>query len=379
MEQWLEQLIANGKRTGTLTFDEVGALIPETASPELLERVLEALEREGISLIDSDEPDEPVTVSDPPALDAFSFPESDGDDSTYTEVYRRDTDFEQQLRALGVPFFDAMCFRDPDTGRVFDAELLVPGEQALGAWLALRNAARETGMWPVINDDLKDPANWTGPDQLDPRRRAAEWWKAYLKDRTGPLPHLTPDEIRADAAANIAEAEQVPPTPWTFRYFRGQGQAPPPPDVPDDTRESSEPNFVELFSNAGPFRAHKQSGHPDYPTFPFVRVRLYPTTTPYEVFAYAPFGGWNDCPWPDEQLTMLRHWHEQCGVEVVSHLGDWYELFVPRPPRTRHQAYWLAREMGHFGEETFYNYGHYAHPDPIEAIRTSHYWYFWWD
>jgi hypothetical protein len=273
-----------------------------------------------------------------------------------------------------------MCFRDQVTRRVFDAELIVPGDRVLGAWLVLRNAARATGMWPVIGDDLKDLANWIAPDQVDPLGRAANWWKVYLKDTSVPLRRLAPDEIRSDAAANIAEAVQVPPAPWAFRGFRGQGQVPLPPDVPDDTRELPEPNFAELFSNAGPFRAHKQGGgHPDYPTFPFVRLRLYPTTVPWEVFAYASFGGWNDCPWPDEQLAMLRHWHELCGVEVVSHRGDWYELFVPRPPRTRHQAYWLHREMSAFGEESFYNYGSYAHPDPIEAIRTSHYWYFWWD
>jgi hypothetical protein len=63
----------------------------------------------------------------------------------------------------------------------------------------------------------------------------------------------------------------------------------------------------------------------------------------------------------------------------VSRPGDWYELFVPRPPRTCHQAYWLDQEFGFFGEEAFYNHGSYSHPDPIEAIRTSHYWYFWWD
>lgn len=382
MEQWLEQLVAQGKQTGSLTFDEVNAVLPETWAPDvlapMLDRLLDALESHGISIID-DEPEEPLVVP-PPTTDSFSLPESDAGDSTYTEVYRRDADFEQQLRALDVPFHDAMCFRDPDNGRVFDAELLVPGEQALAAWLALRNAARETGMWPVIGDDLKDPANWTAPGQVDPLGRAAEWWREYLKDSSVPLRRLTPAEIRAGAAANIAEAAKVPPEPWTFRGFRGQGQPPPPPNFPNDDREPPEPNLAELFSNAGPFRAHKQGGgHPDYPTHPFVRLRLYPTAVPWEVFAYDPFGGWNDCPWPDEQLAMLRHWHELCGVEVVSHRGDWYELFVPRPPRSRHLADRLEKEMRHFGEESFYSYGSYAHPDPIEAIRASHYWYFWWD
>ena len=73
-----------------------------------------------------------------------------------------------------------------------------PGEQALGAWLALRNAASATGMWPVIEDDIKDPTNWIEPDQVDPLGRAADWWKVYLKDTSVPLQRLTPAMIRAD-------------------------------------------------------------------------------------------------------------------------------------------------------------------------------------
>jgi hypothetical protein len=238
-------------------------------------------------------------------------------------------------------------------------------------------------LWPVIKDDTPGPAFTLEPEPLDPGRRWEAWREVWRQSNyTAPMLELTPDIIRADAAKNIAEAEKVPPTPWTFRRFQNHPRTPPSPTTPDDTREPPEPNFTELFSNDGPFRAHRRGGAPPgWPIFPFVRIRLYPTTTtvPWEVFAYTYSGGWNDCPYPDEQLTMLRHWHELCGVEVVSHLGDWYELFVPRPPRTRHQAHWLACEMNHFGEESFYSYESYIHPDPIEAIRTSHYWYFWWD
>jgi hypothetical protein len=106
-----------------------------------------------------------------------------------------------------------------------------------------------------------------------------------------------------------------------------------------------------------------------------MRIRLYPTAVPWEVFAYAPFGGWNDCPWPGEQLAMLRHWHEVCGAEVVSVQFDWYELFVPRPPRTRHQA--LALLHTHFGEEQSFRVP--AGADPLEALAKAHYWHFWWD
>jgi hypothetical protein len=257
----------------------------------------------------------------------------------------------------------------------------VPGERALAAWLALRNLVPVTGLWPVIQDAVPGPSFTTSPEQLDPGGR----WQARREERrqNPELPlwvELTPEVIRADAAANIAAAEKVSPTPWTFRLFDGRGRAPEPPSSPDDSREPPEPNFAHLFSNEGPFRATREAaGGNDWPFHPFVRLRLYPTAVPWEVFAYIWGGGWNECPHPDEQLTMIRHWHGCCGVEVVSHLGDWYELFVPHPPRSRHQAERLVGEMGSFGEETFFSHGPWTHPDPVEAVRTSHYWYFWWD
>jgi Domain of unknown function (DUF4253) len=112
----------------------------------------------------------------------------------------------------------------------------------------------------------------------------------------------------------------------------------------------------------------------------FAEIILYPTPHSWQVFAYHPYGGWNDCPWPDEQLAMHRHWHEQHGAELVLMNGDWYELYVPRPPRTRREAIRLVNEMGYFGEESIlWSMGGRSREEMIEIVRTSHYWYFWWD
>lgn len=389
MSPWLQQLVPNanfqalvarGKACGCLTFGEVNAVLPTVLEPEQLAEFVDWLDARRISLIDDEEPGPTPTEPPVPVVDFDALPEPPDNDTP--PVYQSNPAFEERLRALGVAFTDAVVSLDAD-GTVFDAELIVRGEDALAAWLALRNAAPRTGLWPVLQDDVKHPKygeHTFWPEQLDPLHRQREWFEKWRSDRSLPMFRLTPEEIRAGAAQNIANAATVPPTPWTFRGYRGRGPAPAPPAAPDDERDPPEPDLAELFSERGPFRAHLSGGGcPGYPPHPFMRVRLYPTAVPWEVFAYLSFGGWNDCPWPDEQLTMLRHWHELYGVEVVSHRGDWYELFVPRPPRTRQQAYRLCQETGHFGEETFYSHGPYAHPDPVEAVRASHYWYFWWD
>jgi hypothetical protein len=377
MEPWLEALVARGRQTGTLTSDEVSAAIPDggridTEIVALLNRVLDRLDAEGITLIDTDGPGEEPPAPPPEPVLPNQTPEVEDD-----PVYRRDAAFEQRLREFGVPFSDAMVSHDPATGLVFDAELIVPGERALAAWFALRNAVPITGLWPVIQSELNEGTyNEAWPEQLDPGGRGREWFERFRRDHTIAPFRLGPETIRADAAANVAEAERVPPTPWGFRSRRRHDGPPPPIGEPDAPLPASEPDLAELFSNEGPFRCVRVSfGGNDWPFFPFLRVRLYPTAVPWEVFAYSPFGGWNDCPWPDEQLAMLRHWHERCGAEVVSVREDWYDLFVPHPPRTRPQAIELLRT--HFGEERAFHVADGV--DPVEALGRAHHWHFWWD
>ena len=73
MEPWLEALVARGKANGgVLTFDEVGAAVPNSADPYELTAVVTAvfdrLADEGIALVDPDEPDE--SPDPPPEPDA---------------------------------------------------------------------------------------------------------------------------------------------------------------------------------------------------------------------------------------------------------------------------------------------------------------------
>jgi hypothetical protein len=369
--EWLNQppvlaLIARGRQTGSLTYDEINAVLPSEPSHEDLERLLEVLESQGISVIDEpDDSDSPATPV--PEEPAPPVPES---------PYHRDAAFEQRLRGFGVPFSDAMVSHDPATGLVFDAELIVPGDRALATWLLLRNAVPLTGLWPVIERE-RNEANYDEdrPYPLDPGGRRYEWEQAWRRDRTLPSPELTPEVIRADAAANIAASDKVPPTPWTFRSRAQRRWAPPVLSEPDAPLPITEPNLPELFANEGPFRTVRLAFGGDWPFYPFMRIRLYPTRVPWEVFAYSPYGGWNDCPWPDEQLAVLRHWHTVCGTELVSIRNDWYELFVPRPPRTRHQAIEILHT--HCGDERSFHVPEGA--GLLEALAAAHYWHFWWD
>lgn len=374
----LEALIRRGLASGVVTYDDINTAFPDgTLTDETLQVILEQLENRGISLIDESAVDE--SVSPAPATDDFAVDDGIEWDGT-SGLHRRHHEFEAFLRSHDIPFSDAVCSFEPD-GRVFDAELIVPGDRALEAWWKLRNAPRPFPFHPVILPTQPLTARYGRQfaDQLDPGLR--EWNEKQERRKRGETPlfdfEIDTATIRADAKANIAAAAGVSPEPWTFR---NRGPAPVPENGADEEFEGSVPDPAVLFSNAGPFLNIRQSYHPSYPILAFVRIRLYPATEPWEVFAYAPRGGWNDAPWPDEQLAMFRHWHDRLGAELVTDIGDAYELFVPRPPRTRHAAIRLYHEMTHFGEETF------LHPvragdleECIARVRASHYWYFWWD
>ncbi|MBM3980902.1 MAG: RNA polymerase sigma factor RpoD [Planctomycetes bacterium] len=83
-DEVVKALIEKGKQTGSLTFDEVNAALPEQSEPERLAEIQEVLDQHGISLIDGDDDDEsPVeTVAAAVAAEAetsSSYEDSDGD------------------------------------------------------------------------------------------------------------------------------------------------------------------------------------------------------------------------------------------------------------------------------------------------------------
>lgn len=65
---------------------------------------------------------------------------------------------------------------------------------------------------------------------------------------------------------------------------------------------------------------------------------------PWEVFAYLPFGGWNECPDTAELMAIARYWLEQHGAvpAVITH--DVLECALPAPV-PEDQAMELAMEQ----------------------------------
>ncbi len=102
-----------------------------------------------------------------------------------------------------------------------------------------------------------------------------------------------------------------------------------------------------------------------------------PTTRPWEVFAWVPFGGWNECPDPDVMMAVSKYWYEKYGAVPATISHDVLE-YTAKPVENFDTAKQLAFEQGMFCidiiEQGVGSYGVLA-----DMLTNSTVWYFWWD
>lgn len=111
-------------------------------------------------------------------------------------------------------------------------------------------------------------------------------------------------------------------------------------------------------------------------TIPLVLAEI-PVERPWEVFAYIPFGGWNECPCNEEQMAVAKYWYEKYGAVPAVITQDVLEYDLPAPVR-REDAMALALEQYAFCpdivDQGCGSVGYLA-----DTLAKSTKWYFWWD
>ncbi len=111
-------------------------------------------------------------------------------------------------------------------------------------------------------------------------------------------------------------------------------------------------------------------------THPLLLAEI-PVQNPWEVFAYLPFGGWNDCPDALEMMACAKHWYNTCGAvpALISH--DMLECKVPQP-LTLEQAQTIALEQYAFCPDLVVQ-GVGTIGTLTDDLMRSTDWFFWWD
>ena len=113
-------------------------------------------------------------------------------------------------------------------------------------------------------------------------------------------------------------------------------------------------------------------------TYPLILAKI-PVKNPWEIFAYLPFGAWNDCPDTPYLMAAAKHWYEKYGAVPAVMTHDVLEFVVPQPVSSE-AAMELALEQYGFCSDIV-NQG----PEDAtvgwlaDVLRQSMVWYFWWD
>ena len=67
-------------------------------------------------------------------------------------------------------------------------------------------------------------------------------------------------------------------------------------------------------------------------TYPLILAKI-PVKNPWELFAWLPFGNWNECPDTPELMAVAKYWFEQHGA--VPAAMSWNSCSRPLFPRRR--------------------------------------------
>lgn len=109
-----------------------------------------------------------------------------------------------------------------------------------------------------------------------------------------------------------------------------------------------------------------------------VIIAQIPTDKPWELAIYAPMGGFNACPMPEEQAAVFKYWYEKYGAIPAAVSRDVWELYVPNPITDKETAMALATEMYNFCNDIV-DQGVGTIGALAGMLTGLNIWYFWWD
>ena len=111
-------------------------------------------------------------------------------------------------------------------------------------------------------------------------------------------------------------------------------------------------------------------------TYPLILAKI-PVKNPWEIFAYLPFGNWNECPDTPDLMAVAKYWFEQYDAVPAAMSHDELEFELPTPI-SKERAMEVAVEQYGFCPDLDQNedgsIGSLA-----DVLWQSTVWYFWWD
>lgn len=214
----------------------------------------------------------------------------------------------------------------------------VSGVKALGELERLRGEYPRTGKYPVLFGDLED-------------------YEAIRENM---------EFAAADVPPSFISRQAIDPREWFAR------------------RISLDPDMFAAVEGDWPDEPVEQMGiitHLDVLTGKpkkEVIIGLLEISHPWESFATLSWGGWNECPGPEEHCAIHRYWATQYASDVVSVTRDVVQCTVARPPRDPEASLALARQQYIYCNDIV-DQGTNTIAALAASLLNSPNWYFWWD
>lgn len=101
-----------------------------------------------------------------------------------------------------------------------------------------------------------------------------------------------------------------------------------------------------------------------------------PTNSPYEIFAWLPFCGWNDCPNTNDMIAMCRYWYDEYGAVPAEITYDTLTFYLNEPITDKETAVKAAKEQCVFSSEVIGMGGIFSY---VRMTLDGNIWTFWWD
>ena len=131
----------------------------------------------------------------------------------------------------------------------------------------------------------------------------------------------------------------------------------------------------------GGYDNNRFSGYWNYDTgmtHPLILAKI-PVKNPWEIFAWLPFGGWNECPDTPELMAAAKYWFEEYGAVPAVMTHDVLEFCLPAPVPAE-KAMETAEEQYGFCPDVVDQGPEEATAGTLaDVLRRSVVWYFWWD
>lgn len=105
-----------------------------------------------------------------------------------------------------------------------------------------------------------------------------------------------------------------------------------------------------------------------------------PTKNPWEVIAWVPMGGWNECPDAEDMMAISKYWYEKYGAIPAVVSSDTLEYIVDKPVDDEDEAWELAKEHYLFcSDRVFQGTETETIGEIADCLSQSTVWFFWWD